>query len=255
MSLSVGEVAKLAGVSVRTLHHYDEIGLVRPGGRTRAGYRRYGDEDVERLQQVLFYRELGFPLEEISAILADPSAGTVTHLRRQRELLSMRIRRLEAMVAAVDTALEAHTMDIKLTPRERLEVFGEFRPEDHAAEAERRWGGSAAWQESQRRMGSMTGQDWVRFKDEGALVVDGFLKALADGEPAGGERAMELAEQHRAHITRWCYECTYDIHRGLGDLYVSDPRFTAAYDSQAPGLAAYIREAIHANAERAEARG
>ncbi|MFD0662403.1 TipAS antibiotic-recognition domain-containing protein [Thermocatellispora tengchongensis] len=135
------------------------------------------------------------------------------------------------------------------------EVFGEFRPEDHAAEAERRWGGSAAWQESQRRMGSMTGQDWVRFKDEGALVVDGFLKALADGEPAGGERAMELAEQHRAHITRWCYECTYDIHRGLGDLYVSDPRFTAAYDSQAPGLAAYIREAIHANAERAEARG
>src|SRR5262245_44379930 len=104
MSYPVGKVAELAGVTVRTLHHYDEIGLLSPGDRSPAGYRQYREADLERLQQVLYYRELGFSLEEIAAILDDPDAGPATHLRRQHRLLTERIDRLKAMVAAVEYA-------------------------------------------------------------------------------------------------------------------------------------------------------
>lgn len=131
MGYSVGQVAGFAGVTVRALHHYDEIGLLSPGERTVAGYRRYTEPDLDRLQRILFYRELGFPLEEIAVILDDPAVDAVTHLRRQHELLRQRIGRLQAMAAAVETAMEAHTMGISLTPEERFEVFGDFRPQDH----------------------------------------------------------------------------------------------------------------------------
>lgn len=250
MGLAVGQVARLAGISVRTLHHYDEIGLLRPAERTRAGYRRYTEQDLERLEQVLFYRELGFSLEDITAILDDPTADRMTHLRRQHELLTARINRLRAMVAAVEKAMEAHTMNIRLTPAERLEVFGDFAPERYEREVEERWGGEAL-EQSRRRASSMTKDDWVKFTREAAEVVEGFARAYAEGEPPTGTRAMDLAEAHRAHITRWWYECTYEIHRGLGEMYVSDPRFSANYESVAEGLAAYIRDAICANAARA----
>lgn len=116
MSYSVGQVAALAGVTVRTLHHYDEIGLL-PSGRSHAGHREYEDADLDRLQQILFYRELGFPLEEVAALLDDPDADPAEHLRRQHELLTGRIDRLQRMAAAVEHAMEARKMGIKLTPR------------------------------------------------------------------------------------------------------------------------------------------
>ena len=117
MGYSVGQVAALARVTVRTLHHYDEIGLLSPSERTAAGYRQYNSDDLERLQHILFYRELGFPLDEIAGILRDRSTGTASHLRRQQRLLRERIGRLQAMAAAVETALEADTMSIPLTRR------------------------------------------------------------------------------------------------------------------------------------------
>jgi DNA-binding transcriptional MerR regulator len=138
MSYSVGEVAGFAGVTVRTLHHYDEIGLLVPGGRSHAGHRRYDDADLDRLQQVLFYRELGFPLEEVAALLDDPTTDPRAQLRRQHELLTARIERLQQMAAAVEHAMEARRMGINLTPEEKFEVFGDKDPEAHAQEAERR---------------------------------------------------------------------------------------------------------------------
>ncbi len=250
MSLSVGQVSRLAGVTVRTLHHYDEIGLLCPGERTAAGYRRYTDDDLVRLQQVLLYRELGFPLEEIAVILDDPQVDEVTQLRRQHELLSRKSERLREVIAAVERAIEARSLGIALTPRERLEVFGRFRPEDHEAEVERRWGGTDAYAESRRRVASYTKGDWVELKAEAEAIGAELAAAFTGGLPAGGVRAMDLAERHRLHICRWFYTCTYDIHRCLGELYVSDPRFTAAYDEVTPGLAGYVREAIAANADR-----
>ncbi|MGJ6964812.1 MerR family transcriptional regulator [Streptosporangium sp. G11] len=248
---AVGQVARIAGVSVRALHHYDEIGLVSPGRRTAAGYRRYTEADLQRLQHVLFYRELGFALEEITAILDDPATDTLTHLRRQHELLTRRIGRLQVMAAAVEHAMEANILNISLTPQERFEIFGDFVPEDHDEEARRRWGHTDAWRQSRARTAAMTKADWTHFTEEAAQTVRDFAEAYLAGLPADGQRAMELAEHHRAHITRWCYDCSYDIHRGLGDMYVADPRFAAVYEAAATGLTAYIRDAIHANADRA----
>ncbi|MEV4099411.1 MerR family transcriptional regulator [Nonomuraea sp. NPDC049649] len=251
MSLSVGQVARLAGVTVRTLHHYDEIGLLIPGERTRAGYRRYTDEDLARLQQILLYRELGFPLEEIAAILDDPAADELSQLRRQHELLTREAGRLREVIAAVERAIEARTRGIALTPAERLEVFGSFTPEEHEAEVERRWGGGDAYEQSRRRVAALTKADWLELKAEGEAIHRDLAAACEAGLPADGEAAMDLAERHRGHISRWFYTCTYEIHRGLGELYVSDPRFTAVYEALAPGLAAYLRAAIEANARRA----
>src|SRR5687767_7391713 len=115
MSYSVGEVSRLANVSIRTLHHYDGIGLVAPNGRTDAGYRLYSDADVARLAQVLFYRELGFSLQNIAVILDDPASDVAEHLRRQKELLRDHVERLEARAAAITQALEAIAMNEPVT--------------------------------------------------------------------------------------------------------------------------------------------
>jgi DNA-binding transcriptional MerR regulator len=248
---SVGRVAALSGVTVRTLHHYDQIGILSPGRQALNGYRRYEDGDLDKLRQIMFYRELGFPLEEVAAILNDAPADQSVHLRRQHRLLRDRIARLERIVVVVEKELEARHMGISLTPEERFEIFGDFAPEDYAQEAEQRWGETDAYRQSQRRVATYTKQDWQRLKAQGADIDRRLAAALEGGVAADCEEAMALAEEHRMHITRWFYDCGYDIHRGLGDMYVGDPRFTARYEEIAPGLTQFLRAAIHANARRA----
>ncbi|MCX4972535.1 MULTISPECIES: MerR family transcriptional regulator [unclassified Streptomyces] len=250
MSYPVGQVAGFAGVTVRTLHHYDEIGLLAPSGRSHAGHRRYSDADLDRLQQILFYRELGFPLDEVAALLDDPEADPRAHLRRQHELLTARIERLQKMAAAVEHAMEARKMGINLTPEEKFEVFGDKDPEAHAEEAERRWGGTEAYAESQRRAARYTKDDWKRMQAEVASWGERYDALMEAGEPPTGERAMDMAEEHRQHITKWFYECSYETHQGLAGMYVSDERFKEFYDSMRPGLAEHLRDAIGANAAR-----
>ncbi|MFJ2893804.1 MerR family transcriptional regulator [Streptomyces sp. NPDC087218] len=250
MDYSVGQVAEFAGVTVRTLHHYDGIGLLSPGGRSHAGHRRYDDGDLDRLQQILFYRELGFPLDRIAVLLDDPEADPQEHLYRQHRLLTDRIAELRKMADAVEKAMEARKMGINLTPEEKFEVFGDKDPEAHAEEAERRWGGTDLYAESQRRAARYTKDDWKRMQAEVAEWTAAYDALMEAGEPATGERAMELAEAHRRHIGKWFYECSAEVHRGLGEMYVSDERFRAYYDSMRPGLAEHLRDAIEANAAR-----
>jgi DNA-binding transcriptional MerR regulator len=248
--MNVGEVAALAGVTVRTLHHYDRIGLLSPSERTPAGYRRYTPSDLDRLHQVLVYRELGFPLEEIATLLDDPAADPLAHLRRQLALLRDRLDRTRAMVAAVEKEMEAHTMGISLTPEERFEVFGEHDPSQYDAEVEERWGETDAYRESRRRTSSYTKEDWLRIKAEGADVERRFAEAQRSGVAADSEQAMDVAEEHRQHISRWFYDCPPEMHAGLGRMYVEDERFTAHYEQIAPGLAQYVSTAVQANAAR-----
>ncbi|QEV19409.1 MerR family transcriptional regulator [Streptomyces alboniger] len=250
MSHSVGQVAGFAGVTVRTLHHYDEIGLLVPSGRNHAGHRRYGDADLDRLQQILFYRELGFPLEEVASLLDDPDADPRAHLRRQHELLTARIAKLQEMAAAVETAMEAKKMGIDLTPEERFEVFGDSDPEQYAEETERRWGDTEAYRESQRRSATYTKDDWKRINDEFAAVHAHLGDLLAQGFAADSREAMDGAEEHRRFISRYHYECGHEMHTCLGEMYVADERFTAFYEAIRPGLAVYMRDAIQANAAR-----
>ncbi|MGX2996465.1 MerR family transcriptional regulator [Streptomyces sp. JNUCC 64] len=250
MGHSVGRVAGFTGVTVRTLHHYDEIGLLPPGERSPAGHRRYTEADLDRLQQILFYRELGFPLDEIAVLLDDPDADPREHLRRQHGLLTVRIERLRRMAAAVETAMEARSMGIDLTPEEKFEVFGDFDPGAHEAEAEERWGGTDAYRESRRRTGAWTKEDWTRV----ARGFDAIHRRMGDllvrGVAADSGEAIEVAEEHRRFISDNSYACGYEMHAALGEMYVADERFTATYEAIEPGLAPYMRDAMLANATR-----
>lgn len=270
-TLTVGEVAALTGVTVRTLHHYDAIGLVRPAARSAAGYRLYGPDDVARLQEVVAYRRLGFGLEDIPDASADRRAALV----RQRELVAARIDELTRLGRALDAALgrpgderEEDTMqnedtprrpgtrpDLDLTDAELRELFGDEYAEEfdgYQAEAEQRWGETDAWAESARRTKRYSKQDWERIKADQEAATGLAAAALRAGEPASSVAAMDAAEAARAHITRWFYEVSPAMHRGLGDMYAADPRFAKTYDDVEPGLAAYLRDAIHANADRLE---
>ncbi len=247
----VGAVAKLAGVSVRTLHHYDEISLLTPGSRSATGYRLYSLADLKRLQQILYYRALGFPLEEIVAIMADPAADAAGHLRRQHRMLREQISHRRDLLAAIEKEMEALKMGISLTPEEQLEIFGTDKVSgEWAEEAERRWGETDAWKESQRRTAAYTKQDWIDIQAEGTSLNREFLDAMRAGVPATAEPAMDVAERHRQHISRWFYECDRGLHGRLAELYVNDQRFAKNYDDMAPGLAQYVHDAMAANAAR-----
>jgi MerR family transcriptional regulator, thiopeptide resistance regulator len=249
-ALTVGQVAEQFDVTVRTLHHYDEIGLLVPSARTSAGYRLYTDKDIVRLQHVVVYRRLGFALEEIAQLLDDPAADVGGHLRRQREAVMSRLDEMRDLVAAIDRALEKEMSGIKLTKEEQKELFGDGFSEEYAAEAEQRWGETEAWKQSQQRTSKYTKQDWVRFKEESAANGSAFVAAMNDGVAADSEQAMDLAEGARAQITKWFYDCSYEIHRGLAQMYLADPRFTRTYEDIAPGLAQYVHDAIIANCAR-----
>ena len=247
---TVGAVARLSHVSVRTLHHYDRLGLLRPGARNAAGYRLYTGADLRRLRQVLFYRALDFGLHEIAEILADPDAGTDDHLRRQHRLLRQRQARDQALLSAIEQEMEARKMGIALTPEEQFEIFGTAKFEEHAQEAEQRWGETEAWKQSQRRTAAYTKDDWITIKSEADANIRDFADAMRAGQPATGEVAMDLAEAHRQHISRWFYDCGVQMHRGLAEMYISDPRYTTSYDEIEPGFSHYVHDAILANADR-----
>jgi MerR family transcriptional regulator, thiopeptide resistance regulator len=233
MAFTVGELAKLTGITVRTLHHYDEIGLVQPSDRSRAGYRLYDDGDVLRLQQVLLYRELGLPLDDIAAVLDDPAHETRGSLLRHREVLVDKRARLDRMLAALDTALR-HVGEAKMNDDDVKTMFEGFEKE-----AEERWGQTDAYKESARRTKKYGKAEWAAIQRESDAIYERFAERMRDGGDTG-----ELVDAHRAHIDRWFYPCSVEMHKALAEMYVADPRFAANFDKVAPGLAAFIRSAI-----------
>jgi len=252
MGYPVGKVAGLAGVTVRTLHHYDEIGLLCPSGRSGAGYRSYSESDLDKLQRVLYYRELGFPLEAIATIVGDPATDAVAHLARQRELLVGRIGRLQRMVASVDRAMEAQKMGKWLSAEEKLEVFGGFEaPAGYAEEAAERWGDTPVWEAGQAKAGSMSKEDWVDAEAARRAWVTRLAAAQTSGVGPESAEAKALAEEHRGMLSRFMGECGYDVQRKIAESYVSEPvqfTFLVREDEQTPGMAAFVRDAVRANA-------
>ncbi|URM89209.1 MerR family transcriptional regulator [Streptomyces sp. MRC013] len=254
MSYSVGQVAAFAGVTVRTLHHYDKAGVLSPSDRSHAGYRLYSEADLVRLQQILFYRELGFPLDEIAAIFKDPQVDPLERLRARQRQLNEEIARLQRLAEVAERAVEVQKTGVSLTPEERFEVFGEVAFDlSYATEAELKWARSEGQREAMARADAHTKEDWRRLMGEAAAWRAELLAVFDEGEPACGERAMDLAEEHRLHIARWFTSCPPDMHRRIADDFVADPRAFALVvppSQQRPGLAAYTRKAVHANAAR-----
>ncbi|QKG23963.1 MerR family transcriptional regulator [Actinomadura verrucosospora] len=246
--LTVGRAAALVGVSVKTLHHWDAVGLVRPGGHTAAGYRVYAADDIARIHRVLVYRELGFPLAEIARILDDPSADARDHLRRQRAELERRAGRLREMARAVDRMLDALDSGLRLTPEEQVEIFGaDWRPE-WVEDARDRWGGSAQWTQYAERAAGMTAQDWKDVAARTEAFNADLAAARRAGAVPGSAEANALAERHRALMATY-FDCTHAMHACLGRMFADDPGFAGYYDAVEPGLALWFRDTIFANAE------
>lgn len=250
MAYTVGEVARLAHVSVRTLHHYDEVGLLEPSERSEAGYRLYSLEDLERLQQILFYKELGFALNEIGELMSDPAFDRREALEAQRDLISVQALRLDALLGLIHKTLASMEGGIRMSKEEMFEVFGDFDPSQYEQEVRERWGESEAYKESARRAARYTKQDWQRFKDESEEITTAIVAAMDAGRPPTDPQAMDAVERHRLQIDRWFYPCSREMHAALGEMYVADPRFTATYEKMHTGMARYVRDAIAANLGR-----
>lgn len=249
-SLTVSEVSRLAGVSVRALHHYDEIGLLQPSARTDAGYRLYDRADLERLQEILLFRELEVPLEDIGVLLSGGAFDRVAALELQREMLASKAVRTQALLAAVERAINAERTGVRMTKDEMFEVFGDFDPAEYEDEVKERWGESDAYKESARRTARYTKADWERFKAQSARIGTETAALMDAGVPADDPRAMDLAEEARLQIDEWFYPCSHEMHANLAAMYIADPRFTATYEKIHEGMAQYWHDAILANGVR-----
>jgi DNA-binding transcriptional MerR regulator len=243
MALTVGELSGLTGITVRALHHYDEIGLVRPSQRTRAGYRLYSDRDVLRLQQVLVFRELGVPLEQIGAAI-DAATDREALLRQHRTALLDKRARIDAMLAAVDAALGALEKGKTMQPVDVKKLFEGYKHEDYADEVRERWDNTEAYKESARRTKQYGPEDWEAIRAESEAIYARLAELMQQGMAANDPAVQAAVEDHRAHLERWFYPCSRQMHHGLGELYVGDPRFATNLDKVAPGFARFLRDAI-----------
>lgn len=251
----VNDVARLTGVSVRALHHYDELGLLVPRARTRAGYRLYDDDDLLRLQQILIGRALGLSLEDIRRSLDDPGFDRRRALVGQRALLRQRAEETAAMLRAVERAIAlidqtTHHQEDATMAHDVSDLFEGFDPARYDAEAKARWGKTEAYAESSRRTARYTREDWARFAADQKAIFVGFADALAAGQAPDSPAALALAERHRLLIDRWFYPCDHATHRGLADMYEADERFAQNIDAHGAGLTPFVSEAVRQNAAR-----
>lgn len=246
MSYKVKEVADMAGVSVRTLHHYDQIGLLKPQSVTSAGYRLYTDSDLETLQQILFFKELDFNLQEIKEIIQDPSFDRACALRTHRELLIEKKNRLERIIQSVENTMEWIEGGITMNKKEMFNGFDmteiDKHKEKYAEETRQKYGQSDAYKESEKKTSGYSKDDWARVMGRAGEIYE-RLASLMEKHPSDPQ-VQEVIGEWRQHITDSFYNCTPEIFRGLAEVYVCDERFTANIDKFKEGLAQFMSEAM-----------
>jgi DNA-binding transcriptional MerR regulator len=239
----------MAGLSVRSLHHYDAIGLLKPGAYSASGYRLYGEAELLRLQQILFYRELDFPLEEIGALLDRPDFDAVTALREHRLRLGERAARLGRLIETIDKSLERLEGQGMLSDEELYEGFSKKAIEEMKGEAEARWGGSETYRQSQKRVAAMDRAGFEAVKAEGEALDRELAAACLAGLDPLAPAVQALIARKYEHL-RHFYEPSPEIFAGLGAMYAEDRRFSERYEGLAPGLAPFLRAAMEGFAKR-----
>ena len=236
---TIHEAATLTGVTVRTLHHYDHIGLLCPKVDPDNGYRIYTQAELEKLQQILFFRELDFPLREIKAILEHPGFDSREALARQKELLLEKRTRLDGLIALIDENLKGENkMDFKPFDTEKIEAH----KAEYKAEVEQRWGHTEAYKESAAKTGKYGKDQWNAVLGGMEGLMDEFA-AICDKD-AASEQAQALAARWQQYITDNFYTCTKEILRGLGQMYVCDARFKQNIDSHGEGTAEFMAKVL-----------
>lgn len=246
MEYTVQKLGLLAGVSTRTLRYYDEIGLLKPARINSSGYRIYGRQEVDRLQQILFYRELGVGLEEIKVLMTADTFDADRALREHREKLLEKRKQLDALIATVELTL-AHRKGAKtMSDKQKFEGFKQKLIDDNEArygkEIREKYGDERV-ERSNQKVKNMTEQEYAELEQLSADLHTTLAAAFATGDPAG-ELAQKAADMHRRWLTFYWDSYNPEAHAGVAQMYVDDPRFTAYYDKDQPGTAAFLRDAV-----------
>jgi DNA-binding transcriptional MerR regulator len=241
MSYTVKQLAKAAGVTVRTLHYYDEIGLLKPSFLKANGYRCYEEKELVKLQQILLFRELDFALEDIVQIINAPGYQVLDALAEQRTLLAMKRARLDGLLVTLERTMKKLKEGRDMNTDELFAAFTESQIEQYKEEVKAKWEMTDAYQQSIDRTRRWTKEDFERIKEEGQAIT--LLLAQLMEKGAAHAEVQAHIEQHFQHINQF-YDCSYEMYRHLGHMYSVDPRFAEHYNTVAPHLAEFIRDAI-----------
>lgn len=242
MRMQIKDFAALVGVSVRTLHYYDEIGLLYPSFiDEQNGYRFYDEQSLARMQEILFYRELDFSLKMIAEILSSPNYDKQQAIRKQKQLLKLKKERLERLISALEQAEKG-----EITMSAFQDSTYENARQKYAREVKERWGGTDAYKESAEKTAGYSNGTWDRVLGGLSDVFAEFAVCKASGERADSDTAQDVVKKLQAYITDNFYHCTVEILAGLGQMYVGDERFKENIDKHGAGTAAFAAEAIAA---------
>ncbi|WML28046.1 MerR family transcriptional regulator [Neobacillus sp. OS1-33] len=246
MEYTVQKLGSLAGVSTRTLRYYDGIGILKPARINSSGYRIYGQAEVDRLQQILFYRELGISLESIKEIVTAPSFDGAAALRDHREKLLEKKEQLEMLIANVDKSIAVTEGRMKMSNKEKFEGFKKKMIDEN----EKKYGkeirekyGEETVNKSNAKLQNMTQAQYDEVTKLAEQVIETLAEAYKTGDPAG-DLAQKAADLHKRWLSYYWNEYSKEAHAGLAQMYVDDERFTAYYDKEQPGTAAFLRDAI-----------
>ncbi len=244
---NISAFAALAGVSTRTLRYYDRIGLLRPAQVTAAGYRVYGAAEVDRLQQILFYRELEVPLVEISALLARPDFDRRTALRAHISALKARKQRLQLLIDTAEKSLAATKGESTMTDNEKFEGFKQElidRNEAQYGSETRAAYGDEAIDAANKKLKSMPAAEFNEMQLQEKEILTRLAAAVAAGQAPDGDEGRAIATLHHSWLCHKMPACPPATHKGISALYVQDERFAAYYDKTRPGCAAFLHDAV-----------
>ncbi|HMR01590.1 MAG TPA: MerR family transcriptional regulator [Candidatus Gracilibacteria bacterium] len=247
MAYTVRQLAKMAHVSVRTLHHYDDIGLLRPSFVGENGYRYYEQKELLQLQQILFFRELEFSLQDIAEIMSAPDFNLVEALMEQEKMLRLKRERLDQILITLSQTLTTMKKKKNVEDQSLYDGLSTKKLEEYQEEAKLRWGKTDAWKQSQERLKNWSKDDMKRIQEEGKAILAKIADVMDKGPRDEG--VQKLVEEYLQHMNRF-YDCSKMMFRNLGTMYSEDERFAAYYEKIAPGLAAFMTEAIHMYCDR-----
>jgi len=246
MEYTVQKLSRIAGVSTRTLRYYDQIGILKPARINSSGYRIYGQKEVDRLQQILFYRQLDVSLEDIKAIVTAPSFDEVKALKEHRAKLLEKREQLDLLIANIDKTIAGKEGRISMKDEEKFEGFKKRLVEEnerkYGKEAREKYGDDSV-DRSNKRFLNMSQEEYDRAVKLEKEVLDTLAEAYKTGDPAG-ELAQKTADLHRQWLSLYWDAYTKEAHAGLAQMYVDDERFTAYYDKVQPGAAKFLRDAV-----------
>lgn len=247
LEYTVNALSRMAGVSKRTLHYYDEIGLLLPKRKSSNGYRIYGQAEVDRLQQILFFRNLEMPLEEIKQILDNPEFDSIAALKEHQQQLLARKAQLEQLLETIDKTLASKRGEIKMTDKEKFEGFKKetiAANEAQYGEEIREKYGEETVEKSNRQFANLTQAEYDKMQQLAGQILEELPKAMQTQDPTS-EEAQHVAQLHKEWLSYTWPSYSTEAHKGLAQMYVDDPRFTKYYDNPAgEGAAAFLRDAI-----------